>query len=83
MLSTTFLLDSLHLVCYLQLMFMMLLAVMFLLSYIDVLIYEQPNVFMSRKAHRYLIDCIPKCDLNNVFESTLLETIVPMALRGR
>ena len=58
---------------------MMLLIVMLPL---DVLVYEQLDVFVSRQAHRHLIDCIPKCALNNVFISALLETIVPILLRG-
>jgi len=62
---------------------MMLLVVMLLLSYLDVLIYEQLDVFVGRRVHRNLIDCIPKCALNGVFVFALLETIVPVLLRGR
>ena len=69
---------SLHLVCCLQLLFMVL-----LLSYLDVLVYEQLDVFMGRQVHGHLIDCIPKCAMNGVFVSDLLETIVPILLRGR
>ena len=58
----------------------MLLVVMLLL---DVLVYEQLDVFLSRQAHRHLIDCIPKRALNGVFISTLLETILPVLLRGK
>lgn len=61
----------------------MLLVVMLLLSYLDVLIYEQLDVSMGRQVHRHLIDCIPKCALNSVFISSLLETIVPILLRGK
>jgi len=74
-LSTTFLLHSLHSVCFLQLLFTILLAVMLLLSYLDVLAYEKINVFVSRQSHRHLIDCIPKCSLNSVLEFALLETL--------
>ena len=62
---------------------MMLLTVMLLLSYPDVLIYEQLDVFVGRQVHGHLIDWISKCALNVVFISTLLETIVPILLRGR
>jgi len=55
---------------------MMLLIVMLLLSYIDVLVYEQLDVFIGRHVHGHLIDYIPKCALNGVFVSTLLETII-------
>ena len=59
---------------------MMLLTVMLPL---DVLVYEQLNVFVSRQAHRHLIDCIPKHALNGVLAFALLETIVRVLLRGR
>ena len=62
---------------------MMVLMVMLLLSYLDVVVYEQLDVFVSRQAHRHLIDCIPKHALNYVFVSALLEAIVPILLRGR
>ena len=62
---------------------MMLLSVMLLLSYLDVLVYEQIDVFVGKKVHGHLIDCIPKCALNNVFVSALLEIIVLVLLRGR
>lgn len=61
-------------------LFMMLFSVMLLL---DVLVYEQFDVFVSRQSHRHLIDCIPKHALNGVFIFSLLETIVPVLLRGR
>ena len=48
-LSTTFLLHSLHLVCFLQLLFMVLLS-----SYLDVLVYKQCDVFVGRKVHIHL-----------------------------
>jgi len=83
MFSTTLLLHSLHLVCCLQLLFMMLLTVMFLLSYLKVLVYEQLDVFMGRKVHRHLINYITKCALNGVFVFALLETIVPVLIRGK
>jgi len=54
-----------------------------LLRYLDILVYEQLDIFMSRQSYRHLIDCISKCSLNGVFDSTLLETIVPAPLRGR
>ena len=53
------------------------------LSYLDVLVYEKLDVFVGRQVHRHLTDCIPKCALNSVFISILLETIVPILLRGR
>ena len=59
---------------------MMLLVLMLLL---DVLVYKQLDVFVSRKFHRHLIDCIPKCAMNGVFDSAHLETNVPMLLRVR
>ena len=59
---------------------MMLLAVMLPL---DVLVYKQLDVFMGRQVHGHLIDCIPKCALNSVFVFVLLETIVPVLVRGR
>ena len=62
---------------------MMMLAMMLLLSYLHVLVYEQIDVFVGRQVHRDLIDCIPKCALNDAFLSALLETIVPVLLRGR
>lgn len=62
---------------------MILLIVMLLLSYLDVLFYEQLDVFMGRQVHRHLIDYIPKCALNGVFISAFLETIVPVLLRGK
>ena len=80
MLLTTFLLHTLHSVCCLQLLFMRLLVVMMLL---DVLVYEQLDVFMGRQVHGHLIDCIQKCALSGLFVSALLETILPVFLRGR
>jgi len=62
---------------------MMLLTAMFMLSYPDVLDYEQLYVFVSRKLHGHLINYIPKSTLNGVFLSTLLETIVAMLLKGK
>ena len=61
---------------------MVLLALMLFLSYLDVLVYEQLDVFVGRQVKRHLIDCIPKCALNGVFDSALLETIVPILLRS-
>ena len=61
----------------------MLLVVMFLPSYLDVHVYEQLNVFVGRQVHRHFIDYIPKCALNDVFNSALLETIVLVLLRGK
>ena len=61
----------------------MLVVVILPPSYLDVLFYEQLDVFVGRQVHRHLNDCIPKCALNVVFDSALLETIVPMLLRGR
>lgn len=89
MLSKTFLLDSLdllnslHAVCYRELLFMMLLFVMLMLSYLDVLVYEQLDIFVSRQAHRHLINCISRSTLNGVFNIALFETIAPALLRGR
>lgn len=62
---------------------MFLLVVMLLPSYLDVLVYEQLDVFMGRQVHRHLIEYIPKCALNGFFDSALLETIVPVLLRLR
>ena len=50
---------------------------------LDVLVYEQPDVFVGRQFHGHLIDCILKCAMNNVFMSSLLETIVPILLRDK
>ena len=58
---------------------MMLLAMLLLL---DVLVHKQLDVFVSRQAHRHLIDCIPKRALNVVFISALLEAIVLVLLTG-
>ena len=58
-------------------------AMMLLLSYLDVLVYEQLDVFVGRKVHGHLIECIPKCALDGVFASALLETIVLVLLRDR
>jgi len=77
---SSFLLHLFHLVWCLWLLFMIMLIVMLPL---DVLVYEQLDFFVSRQAHRHLIDCIPKCALNCVFISTLLEAIVPILLRGK
>jgi len=54
---------------------MVLLAVMLLPSYLD--------VFVGRKFHRNLIDFIPKCALNDVLNSALLETILLVLLRDK
>lgn len=62
---------------------MVMLVVMLMSSYLDVLAYEQLDVFVGRQVHIHLIDCIPKCALNGVFDSALLETIVPVLLRGK
>ena len=75
--------SCIHLVCCLQLLLMVLLALMLLPSYLDILVYKQLDVFMDRRVHRHLIDCISSCTLNSVFDSTLLESIVPVLLRGR
>ena len=50
---------------------------------LDILVHEQLDVFIDRQVHRHLVDCIPNCALNGVFDSILLEAIVPMLLRGR
>jgi len=44
------------------------------------LVHEQLDVFVDRQVHRHLINCIPSCTRNGVFDSTLLEPIVPMLL---
>lgn len=62
---------------------MMLLIVMLLLSYLDVLVYEQLDVFVGQQVYKHLINNIPKCALDDVFISPLMETIVPILLRGR
>jgi len=51
--------------------------------HLDILVHEQLDVFIDRKVHRHLIDYIPSYILNDVFESTLLEAIVPVLLRGK
>ena len=43
---------------------------------------EQLDIFVSRQAHRHLIEYISRCAMNGVFDSSLLETIVPTLLRG-
>jgi len=62
---------------------MMMLTMMLLFSYLDVLVYEQLDVFMGSQVRGNLIDYIPKCALNGFFVSTLLETIIPVLLRGK
>ena len=62
---------------------MMLVVVMLLSSYLNVLVYAQLDVFAGRQVHRDLIECIRKCALNGVFDSDLLETIIPVVLRGK
>ena len=37
---------------------------------------------MDKHVHRHLIDYIPNCALNGVFDSALLETIVLVLLGG-
>lgn len=70
-------------VCYLLPLLMVLLAVTSLPFHLDILVHEQLYVFIDRQVHRHLIDCIPSCALNNVFDSALLEAIVLVLLRGR
>ena len=62
---------------------MMLLVMMFSLSYLDVLVYEKLDVFVGRQVLKHLIEYIPKCAMRDVFYSALLEAIVPMLLRDR
>lgn len=69
--------------CYLLLLQMVLLAMILLPFHPDILVHEQLDVFIDRQVHRHLIDYIPKCALNGVFDSALLESIVPMLLRGK
>jgi len=54
-----------------------------LLSYLDILVYEQIHVFVGRQFHGHLMDSIPRRSPNDVFVSTVLETIVLILLRGR
>ena len=61
----------------------MMLVVMLFPSHLDVLVYELFDVFVGRHVPRYLIDYIPSSALNDVFNSIVLEAIVPMLLRGR
>lgn len=70
-------------VCYLLLLLMVLLLVMPLSFHLDILVYEQLDVFIDREVHRHLIDCISSCALNGVFGSALLVAIVPVLVRGR
>jgi len=70
-------------VCYLLMLLMVLFIVMLLPFYLDILVYEQLDVFIDRQVHRHLIECIPSCTLNSVFETALLGAIVPVLLRGR
>ena len=58
-------------VCCLLLLLMVLLAVMLIIlmllpSYLDVLIYEELDVFIGRQAHTHLLECNPLCALNIV-----------------
>lgn len=62
---------------------MVLLVVMPLSFHIDILVHEQHDVLIDRQVHGHFIDCIPSCALNCVFDSDLLETIVPILLRDR
>ena len=54
-----------------------------LLWYLDVVFYEQLDIFMSRQAHRNLIVYISRCALNGVFDFALFKTIIHALLRGR
>ena len=51
--------------------------------YLDIIVHEKIDVFMDRQVHRHLIDCVLSCTLNGVFDSALLEDIVPVLLGGR
>ena len=53
-------------VCCLLLLLMVLLVVMLLPYYLDVLVYEQLDVFIGNKPHRHLLGCNPCCALNCV-----------------
>lgn len=68
--------------CYLFLLMLLLLIVMFLPFQLDILLHEQLDVFIDKKFHRHLIDNIPKCALNSGFNVSLLEAIVAVLLRG-
>ena len=68
-------------VWYLLLLLMVLLIVMSLPFHLDILVHEQLDVFIDRQVHKHLISYIPSCALNGVFDSALLEAIVPMLLR--
>jgi len=70
-------------VYYLLLLLMVLLTVVSLPFHLDILVYEQLDVFIDRKVHRHLIDWIPSGALNGAFDSALLEANVPVLLRGR
>ena len=69
-------------VCYLLLLLMVLLTVT-LPFHLDILVHERLDVFIDMQVHRHLIDYIPSCTLNSVFESALLEVIVLVLLRDR
>ena len=69
-------------VCYLLLFLMVLLSMTPLPFHLDILVYEKLDVFMDKQVHRHLIDYIPCCALNGVFNSALLEAIIPVPLRG-
>ena len=70
-------------VCCLLLLLMVLLVVTVLPFYLDILVHEKLDVFVSRKVNRHLIDYIPKRALNGVFISALLETTILVLLGGR
>lgn len=50
--------------------------------HLDILVHEQFDLFVDRQVHIHLIDYIPSCSLNGVFDSTLLVAIVHV-LEGR
>jgi len=50
---------------------------------LDILVHEQLDVFVDRQFHRHLINCIPSCALNSVFDSALLEVIVLVLLKDK
>lgn len=70
-------------VCYLLLLLMVLLVVMLLPFHLHILFHEQLYVFIDREVHTHLIECIPSCAFNDIFDSTLLEAIIPVLLRGK
>lgn len=63
--------------------YLLLLLLMVLLFHLDIFFHEQLDVFIDRQVNGHLINFIPSCAPNGVFDSSLLEVVVPMLLRGK